>query len=33
MRHSFGSGFLGKTRDENLTASERGNSPEVIIRH
>ncbi len=33
MRHSFGSYFLGKTKDENLTASEMGNSPEVIIRH
>jgi len=25
--------FLGKTKDENLTASEMGNSPEVIIKH
>ena len=33
MRHSFGSYFLGNTKDENLTASEMGNSPEVIIRH
>jgi hypothetical protein len=33
MRHSFGSYFLGKTMDENLTASEMGNSPEVIIKH
>lgn len=33
MRHSFGSYFLGKTNDENLTASEMGNSPEVIIKH
>jgi hypothetical protein len=33
MRHSFGSYFLGKTKDENLTASEMGNSPEVIIKH
>ena len=33
MRHSFGSYFLGKTKDENLTASEMGNSPEVIIQH
>ena len=33
MRHSFGSYFLGRTKDENLTASEMGNSPEVIIKH
>jgi integrase len=33
MRHSFGSYFLGKTKDENLTASEMGNSPEVVIKH
>ena len=33
MRHSFGSYFLGKTKNENLTASEMGNSPEVIIKH
>jgi len=33
MRHSFGSYLLGKTKDENLTASEMGNSPEVIIKH
>ena len=33
MRHSFGSYFLGKTRDENLTASEMGNSPGVVVRH
>jgi hypothetical protein len=24
---------LGETKDENLTASEMGNSPEVIIKH
>ena len=33
MRHSFGSYFLGKTKDENLTASEMGNSPAVVIKH
>ncbi len=33
MRHSFGSYFFGKTKDENLTASEMGNSPGVIFRH
>ncbi len=32
-RHSFGSYFLCRTKDENLTASEMGNSPEVIIKH
>ena len=32
MRHSFGSYFLGKTKDENLTASEMGNSPGVVVR-
>ncbi len=33
MRHSFGSYFLGKTKDENLTASEMGNSPAVVIKY
>jgi len=33
MRHSFGSYFLAKTKDENLTASEMGNSPGVVFRH
>jgi integrase len=33
MRHSFGSYFLGKTKNENLTASEMGNSPGVVVRH
>ena len=33
MRHSFGSFFLGKTKDENLTATEMGNSPGVVIKH
>jgi len=33
MRHSFGSYFLGKTKDENLTATEMGNSPGVVIKH
>lgn len=33
MRHSFGSYFFAKTKDENLTASEMGNSPGVIFRH
>jgi hypothetical protein len=33
MRHSFGSYFLAKTKGENLTASEMGNSPAVVFRH
>ena len=33
LRHSFGSYFLAKTKDENLTASEMGNSPGVVIKH
>ena len=32
IRHSFGTYFLGKTKDENLTASEIGNSPGVVVR-
>ena len=33
MRHRFGSYFLSRTKDENLTASEMGNSPGVVFRH
>lgn len=33
MRHSFGSYFLADTKNENLTASEMGNSPAVVIKH
>jgi hypothetical protein len=33
MRHSFGSYFASKTKDETLTASEMGNSPGVVVRH
>jgi len=33
MRHSFGSYLLGRTKDENQTAAEMGNSPGVIFRH
>jgi len=33
MRRSFGSYFLAKTKDENLTATEMGNSPSKVIRH
>ena len=33
LRHSFATYFLAKTKDENLTATEMGNSPGVVIRH
>jgi integrase len=33
LRHSFGSYFFGKTKNENLTAAEMGNSPGVVFRH
>lgn len=33
LRHSFGSYFYGLTKNENLTASEMGNSPAVIFKH
>jgi len=33
MRHSFGSYLLAETKNENLTASEMGNSPGIVIRH
>jgi len=33
MRHSFGSYFFAKAKDENLTAAEMGNSLGVIFRH
>jgi len=33
MRHSFGSYFLGKSKDENQTATEMGNSPDVVVKH
>lgn len=33
QRHSFGSYHLAKYKNENLTASEMGNSPEIIVRH
>ena len=33
LRHSFGSYFFGKTKNENLTAAEMGNSPGVVFKH
>jgi hypothetical protein len=33
MRHSFGSYFFAKSKNENLTASEMGNSPAMVFQH
>jgi integrase len=33
IRHSFGSYFLGQTKDENLTATQMGNAPGIVVRH
>lgn len=33
LRHSFGTYFLARTANENLTAAEMGNSPGVVIKH
>jgi len=33
LRHSFGSYFFGKTKNENLTSAEMGNSPDVVFKH
>jgi hypothetical protein len=33
LRHSFGSYFFAKSRNENLTAAEMGNSPSMVYRH
>ncbi len=33
MRHSFGSYFYALHKNENLTASEMGNSPAVVFKH
>ncbi|CAN5830018.1 hypothetical protein BH09VER1_BH09VER1_47310 [soil metagenome] len=33
QRHAFGSYHLARHKNENLTASEMGNSPDVIIKH
>lgn len=33
LRHSFGSFFYANTKNENLTAAEMGNTPQVIFKH
>ncbi|MDB6025521.1 MAG: integrase family protein [Verrucomicrobiales bacterium] len=33
LRHSFGSYFYAKTKNEDLTAAEMGNSPAIVHRH
>ena len=33
LRHSFGSYFFAKSRNENLTACEMGNSPAMVFKH
>jgi integrase len=33
LRHSFGSYYYEKTKNENLTAAEMGNSPAVVFKH
>jgi len=33
LRHSFGSYFFSKSKDENRTAAEMGNSPAVVFKH
>lgn len=33
MRHSFGSYFYAKTKNENQTAAEMGNSPAMVFQH
>lgn len=33
LRHSFGSYFFGKSKNENLTAAEMGNSPAMVFKH
>jgi integrase len=33
LRHSFGSYFFAKSKDENRTAAEMGNTPGVVFKH
>lgn len=33
IRHSFGSYFYGKSKNENSTAAEMGNSPQMVFAH
>ena len=33
LRHSFGSYFYAKVKNENLTAAEMGNSPQMVFKH
>ena len=33
LRHSFGSFFYARSKNENLTAAEMGNTPQVIFKH
>jgi integrase len=33
LRHSFGSYFYALTKNENIVASEMGNSPQMVFRH
>ena len=33
LRHSFGSYYFGRTKNENHTASEMGNSPAMVYKH
>ena len=33
LRHSFGSCFYARTKNENLTAAEMGNTPQMIFKH
>jgi len=33
LRHSFGSYFFAKAKNENLTAAEMGNSPQMVFKH
>lgn len=33
LRHSFGSYFFAKTKNENLTAANMGNSPAMVFKH